>query len=625
MGERKIISKESITYLIISLNFIVSVYLFNSYVKIDTSGQVENFYHQNYESFLRNDSLRLSKNLGKWIGQARIMCLKGYSTLNDEQFFQYRPENCNENFFARKKIIKRSENASLQVEVVLRSNPTIEVGMTLYLILQSILLFSIRSILKKHFQRQLKDAQEFEKKINEEKLNNLKKLNLIASQVAHDIRSPLAALKMAIEDDCTISDYRKLISSSVQRINDIANNLLAENKSENTYERPNQTIVFLAPILDSIISEKRMQYKRNTNLEIELNINEAYDFFINVNVGEFNRVISNLVNNAVEAIVENGKVNINISNSNNKVLIRIDDNGKGIPESVLKHLGQVGLSYGKNDTGSGLGIYHAKNTIESFGGLFEIESTEGEGTTVKLYLPRVAPPVWFLSRLLLTKKTVIYVLDDDESIHQLWNERLRGKVKCFESGELFSLEVTGAGGQDFICLVDYELKGQLKTGLEIIDSLKIAANSVLVTSRFDDVHIIKMATEIGVQIIPKNFISILPISMEEVQDSVIYEYVYIEDDELLRISWERKAERKNLKLLTLKSVNDFSNYIEQISKESTKIYIDSRLGEGQIRGEEFAKILHEKGYRNIFIASGYEEKKFEHLPWLKISGKSCPF
>jgi len=464
--------------------------------------------------------------------------------------------------------------------------------------------------------------------LEREKVIAMEKINAISSQVAHDIRSPLAALKMVIEDiESMPEDYRNMIRGSVQRINDIANNLLNTKKSEAQADLPYLHPHFLAPIVDSLMSEKRMQYRHRNNIELSTNLNGSYGLFANINSIEFSRVLSNLINNSVESITGKGSISLSIEDIEGDVLVTVKDNGKGIPSSVLTRLGEAGFSHGKSETdsGSGLGIYHAKKTIESFAGRFQVESLEGIGTFVKIYLPKVPTPSWFVKCLSVANDQQVYVLDDDDSIHKLWNERFSIKNICFTNGELFSQVVGKAIKDKFICLVDYELLGQDRNGLEIIESLKIMHQSFLVTSRYDEIEIREHASRLGVGIIPKTFASSIPIIIHSKLESHIFDCVYIDDDMLMRIGWERKALKKNISLLVLKSAEDFSLHLNRICKFKTKIYIDSNLGKDEMPGEDFAKMLYDQGYKNLYIASGYGADKFAHLPWLKVSGKDCPF
>ena len=63
----------------------------------------------------------------------------------------------------------------------------------------------------------------------------------------------------------------------------------------------------------------------------------------------------------------------------------------------------------------------------------------------------------------------------------------------------------------------------------------------------------------------------------------------------------------------------------QENRENTKIYLDSNLGKGKMKGEEFAEILHKDGYKNIFLTTGYDFNNYTHLQWLTCVRKICPF
>jgi hypothetical protein len=126
------------------------------------------------------------------------------------------------------------------------------------------------------------------------------------------------------------------------------------------------------------------------------------------------------------------------------------------------------------------------------------------------------------------------------------------------------------------------------------------------------------------RLIPKAMASLIPIKLDTPSEE-FYDFVYIDDDMLMRISWERKAARQNKKLLPLASTKDFEAHADKINKDLTVIYIDSNLGDGEMKGEDFAAKLHSAGYKNLFIASGYEKDHFAHLPWLGYAGKVCPF
>ncbi|MEQ1666424.1 MAG: sensor histidine kinase, partial [Bdellovibrionales bacterium] len=261
----------------------------------------------------------------------------------------------------------------------------------------------------------------------------------IAKQVAHDIRSPLTALDVVMRTETGMSEEKRILArSAITRINDIANDLLEKNRdkenkifrepSEQLKEKRTKSIVLLASLLESLLSEKRLQYRAMHNVDIEYQSAEnTYGLFAEVDPIEFKRLISNIINNAVEALPNSrGKVELMLSGDKNNISIDIKDNGKGIPSHILPTLGTRGVSYGKNastESGTGLGLHHAKSTIESLGGHFEIQSEVGVGTVIKIIFKKVAAPNWFLEKLAIRRDSQIVVVDDDSSIHQIWKGR----------------------------------------------------------------------------------------------------------------------------------------------------------------------------------------------------------
>ena len=137
--------------------------------------------------------------------------------------------------------------------------------------------------------------------------------------------------------------------------------------------------------------------------------------FFEIQPVEFKRVISNLVNNAAEVLGNHGRVEVTLSKHDDTVLISVSDNGKGIPPELLKKLGQRGETHGKAG-GSGLGLYHARTSVESWGGTFKIESEVGKGTAIKVFLPIAESPAWFVADLKFTPNSYIVCVDDDDSI-----------------------------------------------------------------------------------------------------------------------------------------------------------------------------------------------------------------
>ena len=378
-----------------------------------------------------------------------------------------------------------------------------------------------------------------------EKLKIEASIGEVAAQVAHDIRSPLAALDMvAAHLDQIPEEKRVIIRTALSRIRDIANGLLEKHRSQYS-PRPvpstNRlatgapgsidlgTKELLSSLIDSLITEKRMQFRSRWGVHIEAPFTmEGYGLFAEVNSSDFKRVLSNLINNAVEAVGDKGRVKVELDGNATRIFVRIIDDGPGIPAEVLPKLMQRGETHGKYD-GSGLGLYSAKKKVGEWGGEIAIHSKPGEGTTVEMTLPRAEAPKWFVSELVFPRDTKVVILDDDTTIHQIWDGRFESlqlrhtgiEFAHLSTADEFTRYVLGHYQEmdRSLFLVDFELIGSTRTGLDLIEELKIDKRSILVTSRFEEREIKTRCATRGIRMIPKSLAGFVPIRVEALSDS----------------------------------------------------------------------------------------------------------
>ncbi len=245
-------------------------------------------------------------------------------------------------------------------------------------------------------------------------------LMALSAQVAHDIRSPLAALaNVAGNAAAPHAESGGIIRSAVARISAIAEDLLSRERdsriggegSQSSAREPQPLL--LRPLLEPVISEAQLH--RPTLLSVSFSPQSADDLRA---VGEpvaLGRIFSNLLSNAVDAMNGSGRVVVNLVARDSRAVLEVIDEGKGIPPDVLPKLAQRGATFGKED-GTGLGLYHARTTVESWGGRLEIESELGKGTTVRLILPRAAPP----SDALVGGADSAVLIDDDPLVRMNW-------------------------------------------------------------------------------------------------------------------------------------------------------------------------------------------------------------
>jgi signal transduction histidine kinase len=493
-----------------------------------------------------------------------------------------------------------------------------------------------------------------------------------AKQVAHDIRSPLSALTMILGSlEQVKEDKRIIIRTAVQRINDIANDLLLKGKSSlDDSTKTNHTIEssrleFLAPIIDTIVSEKRIQFREKQRIEIESDISQGYGIFTKINTIELKRTISNLINNAIEALPnETGKVVIKVKASDKHTFVTIQDNGKGIPEHILKKLGEMGVSHDKEGTqsGSGLGVYHAKKTVEDSDGKFLIQSRKGVGTTITMTFNKTPAPKWFVEKLILSPNMTITSLDDDISIHQIWQGRFeskntsnfRIKHQTFTSGSDFKTwfaSQTHDAKAARLYLIDYELLNQNETGLDIIEELGFGEQAILVTSRYEEDKIRERSERLGVRLIPKAMAGFVPIEIIKPKEiftilfdddlsinqpivtkensptaaeKTRYDLCLIDDDtQLIHWTWSAVAESKGLNIKMFSTPQAFLEEVNSIDR-LTPIYVDVSLADG-INGTDFAEAIHKLGFFEINLATGFQADFIEIPPFIrKVVGKDFP-
>ncbi|KTC87671.1 sensor histidine kinase [Legionella drozanskii] len=462
----------------------------------------------------------------------------------------------------------------------------------------------------------------------EEKDKAKQTLLYLSSQVAHDIRSPLAAINTAISDVSSIPEKKRImIRSAAKRINDIANNLLLTSKnnvlpSQENMENEFPELIFV--VLDNIVAEKRYEYY-GTNIQINLVGNDSsFNCFSNVHLASFKCVLSNLINNGIEALDSEGFITIYLNCNKTHVEIIIEDNGCGIPSHILPKITQPGFSFNKK-TGAGFGLAHANQYLNQLKGTMNIDSQENIGTKITVRLNRSQPPIWFCDQIKIKHNINIVILDDEPSIHDSWEDRFESFptvniIHCYSVTELLKNNISKVNQ---LYLIDYELGTYDQSGLDVIEELNLTDKAILVTSCFEDINIRKRCEVIGVQIIPKAYVpytKIMPFSNNEPQSN----FVFIDDDEMMRTTWRFAAEDAKQTISTYSSFADFINEIDSYSK-NTVIYIDSDLG-NNVKGEECAKYLFDKGFTKVHLSTGHSKDQFKDMPWIKtIVSKEPPF
>jgi two-component system sensor histidine kinase VicK len=237
-------------------------------------------------------------------------------------------------------------------------------------------------------------------------LNEIKRKNLeiekasdfkndVLGIVAHDLRNPIAAIEslaMIMEMDHVdpeMQDNLDMIKASCHKARNIVNDLLEVAKNENDLPFETREVN-----LHHLLTESISTWKNMSGIPNHIALIADYEtLIVNINADKFNRVLDNLISNALKFSKEHHQLDVLLSRLDDYALVQVKDQGLGISKEMLPHIferftkaGRKGL---KGEKSTGLGLSIAKQIIEKHGGKISVESEEGRGTTFSILLPLV--------------------------------------------------------------------------------------------------------------------------------------------------------------------------------------------------------------------------------------------
>jgi NtrC-family two-component system sensor histidine kinase KinB len=219
---------------------------------------------------------------------------------------------------------------------------------------------------------------------------------------AHQLRTPISAVQWGVSKileekmgplNQTQKSYLEEILQTIQRLVKIIDDLLHTTKIEEGRILEKTKKFSLEAIIDYVVSLLGSEItKKKINLEIKKPTPSLPQ--IQMDVEKIKLVIQNLLDNAIKYTKEHGKIIISLEEKGGKeILFSIKDNGIGISE---KDRGRIFTKFFRAEnaqkvepSGSGLGLYVAKNIIEAHGGKIWFESKEGKGATFYFTLPMI--------------------------------------------------------------------------------------------------------------------------------------------------------------------------------------------------------------------------------------------
>jgi signal transduction histidine kinase len=245
----------------------------------------------------------------------------------------------------------------------------------------------------------------------------LEKFKKLVEQAAHDIRTPLQILSMALKHrfKSLPEEDHKLLCNITNSIREIAQELLeypkeeVSNEGKQYYESVSENreskketlkdhrYILVSLALADIVRQKELQYI-DKNVKFKYSTDPAIRFTsIYGNTIDFKRMMSNIINNAVEAFDgKDGTVKISSATDDDNVKITVQDNGNGMPLAMVKQL-SLGESVSTTKKGGySIGTQQIRDTLVEFGGTQFIESTPNVGTKITLTIPKSNKAEWVI-------------------------------------------------------------------------------------------------------------------------------------------------------------------------------------------------------------------------------------
>lgn len=228
-------------------------------------------------------------------------------------------------------------------------------------------------------------------KERERQIHQMEKLSMVgelAAGIAHEIRNPLTSLKGFAKivkesvETPQIRQYLDIMLDEMDRINSIVNEFMFISKP---YENVNFQPVNLSKLMQHCIQFMEPQAILKS---IKVHFYFEKEMIVVCDSNQIKQVLINLLQNAIEATENSGHhIAVTLEEvGSNAIRIMIQDKGCGISESRHKRLFEP--FYSTKEKGTGLGLLTCKRIIDLHQGSIDIESKQGEGTTIKIILPK---------------------------------------------------------------------------------------------------------------------------------------------------------------------------------------------------------------------------------------------
>ena len=225
------------------------------------------------------------------------------------------------------------------------------------------------------------------------KLAAVQKTHLFET-ISHELRTPITLILGPVRQlskqltDEKLRDTTKLIERNTTRLNRLVNQLLDLSRSESSMSSDTDSKVNLSKIVLNLVASFK-PYAADAS--ISLNVDCKDEIMVAASDDDAEKIISNLLANAIKYSPTNGSVLVVVSQQKNTAIIKVIDTGIGM---ASKHLDDIFRRFHRIDAeknatieGSGIGLSIVKSIVDNVGGKIEVRSKLGAGSTFTVELP----------------------------------------------------------------------------------------------------------------------------------------------------------------------------------------------------------------------------------------------
>ena len=215
--------------------------------------------------------------------------------------------------------------------------------------------------------------------------------------ISHDLRSPLSVILGILQcykdehNKSKVEEHMDVIKRNCYKILKLINNIIDSTKLNQKHFKINRQNIDIINLIEWDISgiDKYAKMK-NISLVFDTNVEEC---ILAVDIEAFDRIIMNLISNAIKFSKENSDIFINVWKDKKYIRISVKDKGIGIPEDEQKTIFNRFIQSTKNDrreySGSGIGLNLVADLVKAHGGFVGLKSTEGVGSEFSIKIPLI--------------------------------------------------------------------------------------------------------------------------------------------------------------------------------------------------------------------------------------------